>query len=548
VQGAAAAVAGCGDVAAATIAGPWQIRVTFNGYTGSAPSGGARVAGTVSTESVTFARDCASTGACGVNLQGGPGQLIFYGNSGLEGPDPDHPLVQQAGGATYTSSFLPGGIGGPNLPPCPPPRLTRQLSFTVLSAAQSAASPTGWSAQVLTGTEQVPANWSCIGTTGVISSVESYTLLAVPAGASFPSSSTIPCGASIKPPAVALPGSGAVVASSFSSALATPAQSFDSVGTTVVNLVVTMALVLFITFPAQLFNKTLEENYDDIRDIMTRRFGWVARMRAQVARESTPRTRLAVFAAVVLLGALLGSLNDPGFGFNRSSVLTYLGVVAAMMVGLAAGSWAARLYRRARGEDAASRLHALPAGLLVAGACVVLSRVTHFTPGYLYGVIFGVAFTTKLSRSGEGLAVVVGTATTLALAILAWFLWLPAHDRSAGDSANAGMILVVDVLAPLVVGGFVGSVIGLFPLRFMAGGTLFGWSRRVWAATFGVALFGLVQVLLRPGQSPAHSGNAPIVTAIVLFAVFGAVSVGFNQYFEHRRRRRAEAPLTARPA
>jgi len=548
VQGAVTALADCGNLHAAAIQGSWQIRVTFDGFTGSAAPGVARQPGNVAVDDVTFQPGCASNGTCGVQMQGTQGSLSFFSNtSGLEGPDPDHPLVEQADG-TWTTQFRPGGIGGRNLPPCSPPPLTRTLVLAVQQAVPSSSASTGWNAVVMTGTETIVSYWTCNGSTGVPSSVENYTLLAVPAGAPFPASSRLACGTTLSAPAapaVTVTGSGAVAQSSFSSALATPSQSFGSAGTTIVNLVVTIGLVLFITFPAQLFNRTLEENYDDIRDILSRRFGWVRRMRREVAAESTRETRLGVVAAVVLGGALLGSLNDPGFGFNASSVLTYLGVVASMLTGLTAGTMAAKLYRRARGEDASGRLHALPAGLLVAGACVLLSRSTHFTPGYLYGVIFGVAFTAKLSRSREGAGIVVGTATTLALAVLAWILWVPVHDRSGGVSANAGLILVADFLAPLVVGGFVGSVIGLFPLRFLSGGTLFGWDRRVWAATFGVALFGLVQVLLHPGASPAHSGNAPMVTAIVLFLCFGLLSLGFNAYFERRKKRRQAAAVTA---
>jgi hypothetical protein len=124
---------------------------------------------------------------------------------------------------------------------------------------------------------------------------------------------------------------------------------------------------------------------------------------------------------------------------------------------------------------------------------------------------------------------------------VAWLLWLPVHSSTAATDPNAALVLVGDFLAPMVVGGFVGSVIGMVPLRFMPGGTLFGWSRRVWAITFAVALFGLTQVLLRPDQSPEKAGSVPIVTTTVLFLVFGVVSVAFNLYFERRKKRRAAA-------
>lgn len=540
VQGAVVVLADCGDVGAATVGGSWTVRVTFDGYTGPGSPAFARTPGSTRVLTLTFEPGCSSTtGACGLQIAPAqPGQGAYFDNaSGLEGSDPDHPLVK-AGLATYTSTFRPGGYGGRNLPPCPAPPLLRTLSFTV---RQAVAAGGGWNATVLTGSESIVDNWACNGNVGYVSSIENYSMLAVPAGAAFPRSSTLSCGAALDLPAVITPG--AVMPSSFSAALPTPQQSFSSVPGTIVNAVVAVVLVLFITFPAQLFNKTFEENYDEIRDMVSRRFRWIARERRRLERESTGETRLAVFAAVLLGGALLGSLNDPGFGFNGSSVLTYAGVVASLLAGLYAGTMVTTRYRKARKLETKGRLHALPAGLLVAAACMLLSRSTHFQPGYLYGVIFGVTFAGELSASVAGLGVVLSTATTLSLAVVSWIVWLPVHDRTAGGG-NIGLVLAADILAPLVVGGFVGGVITLLPLSFMPGGKLFGWSRRVWGATFALTLFALLQVLLRPGQSPAHSGNAPMVTAIVLFVCFGALSVGFHLFFERRKQRRVAPAAT----
>jgi hypothetical protein len=546
VHGAVDVLADCGKVDVAEISGDWQMKVTYAGATGPPLFSASHVPGSSAVDALTFVSTCTGTGQCKLAIKPSPSDpLQFASSSGLLGPDPSSPLVQS--GSTYTSDFPSSGFGGPGLPPCSPPPIVYHLTLTVLQAVPSPSASSGWSAAVVSGSETVPDNWSCPNgpsQRGTFSAVATYTLLGVPKGDTIPTSAVLPCGArtAVAPPAIALPPApGAVQASSISSALATPQQSFGSVGHTVANVVIALAFVLFITFPAQLFNKTLEENYDDIRDIVSRRFGWARRLRRDVERESSGRTRLVTFAVVVLLGALLGSLNDPNFGFNGSSALLYLGVIASMITGLLVGTSAARFYRRLRHEDVTGRLHALPAGLLVALFCVILSRVTQFRPGYLYGVIFGVAFVKKLTRPREGLGIVVGVATTLALAVFAWFVWLPVHDRSVAADPGAGWVLVADYLAPLVVGGFVGSVLGLIPIHFMPGGTLFGWKRSVWGATFAVAFFGLLQVLLRPDQSPSHSGSAPVVTATVLFLVFGAVSVGFNLYFERRKKRRALA-------
>ena len=99
-----------------------------------------------------------------------------------------------------------------------------------------------------------------------------------------------------------------------------------------------------------------------------------------------------------------------------------------------------------------------------------------------------------------------------------------------------------DVLASLFIGGLVGSVIGLLPLRFLPGGTLVDWSRAAWAVMFGIAVFGLLEVELRPQSTAAHPGKAPIVTAIVLFVLFGGVSIGLRAYFSMRKRRLADTP------
>jgi hypothetical protein len=65
-----------------------------------------------------------------------------------------------------------------------------------------------------------------------------------------------------------------------------------------------------------------------------------------------------------------------------------------------------------------------------------------------------------------------------------------------------------------------------------------------WAITFGIAVFGLLEVELRPQSTAAHPGKAPIVTAIVLFVLFGGLSVGLHVYFNAHKRRHAGTPAS----
>jgi hypothetical protein len=202
-------------------------------------------------------------------------------------------------------------------------------------------------------------------------------------------------------------------------------------------------------------------------------------------------------------------------------------------------------YRRARHREHKANLHALPLGLAIAAVCVLISRLTDFRPGYLYGVVAGVVFGTALGKKESGHVVALSTITVLALAVLAWIAWVPVNAAAAKTGAGFPVVFADDVLGAMFVGGLVGSVIGLVPLNFMPGGALAGWHRGVWAAMFAIALFGVVELMLHPQAGQAHPGAAPLVTVIGLLALFGGSSIAFAGYFARRRRR--EAALAKQP-
>jgi len=82
----------------------------------------------------------------------------------------------------------------------------------------------------------------------------------------------------------------------------------------------------------------------------------------------------------------------------------------------------------------------------------------------------------------------------------------------------------------------VGTVITLFPLRFLPGHKLQAWHKGAWTLTFGVSLFVLVQVLLRPHSTSSGPSHAPLVTTVLLFVAFGVGSLAFREHFARKRR------------
>jgi hypothetical protein len=305
-----------------------------------------------------------------------------------------------------------------------------------------------------------------------------------------------------------------------------------------------VSVALLLTFPSQLFNETLEENYADISEWWRRRLRAIRTFVARKPRpaddepkkdsESVSRDRWR-FVAVLGVGALINSLNDGHFGFTLGSLMTFFGVILALGCGVAIPATVATLYHAKRHGDAEKKLHAIPAGLAIAAVLLIFSRLIDFEPGYLYGVVYGVIFARKLEINERGHVAALTVLTTLAVSVGAWIAWVPVNAAAERPGAFLGTVLADDFLAALFVSGLVGSFFGMMPIKGLPGWTVKHWSGRAWAVAFTLAVFGLFQILLRPGV--AGHGHRPLVASIALFVGFGAGSVIFHEHFESKSRR-----------
>ena len=295
------------------------------------------------------------------------------------------------------------------------------------------------------------------------------------------------------------------------------------------------------TFPSQIFNRTFEEVYDDLRDWFERKVPRLRRFRTKLESNPSARRDELVFVATMLAGSLLGALLDQGFGFNVRALAGFAAMVLALAAGVAIPALVETAYRRARHKEAVFRLHALPAGIAVAAVCVLVSRLCDFRPGYLYGIVCGVVFGRELAKHEHGHIVALSSLATLAVSVGAWFAWVPVFSHASHAGANLGYVLADDFLAAAFVSGLVGSVFSLLPLRFLPGGDLAGWHRGVWVGVFAASLFLLVQVMLRPVTGAAHPGSAPAVTAVILFVVFGGISIAMRAYVLRKQARAGPA-------
>ena len=353
---------------------------------------------------------------------------------------------------------------------------------------------------------------------------------------STPEPTPVPAGGAAAPPPSHSGGATPTLPtrSTITSALPTPAQAFSNWRTTLLSAAIAVLAILLITFPAQLFNHTFNEHYDEIVAFWERRLPVVRRARAALlAGHDRARSR-GVVVLVVVIGALLGGLLDPNFGFNGPSLTTYVSVILSTVWGISVSTLALIAYRRLRHRDAHWSLRALPAGLFIAAGCVLVSRITDFEPGYLYGVVCGTVFTGTLAKHEQGHAVAISTLVTVLLALLAWFAWVPVNAAAGGSGAAGPLVVLDDFLGAVFTGGLIGSTIGMIPLRFLPGGTLAAWHRGVWAAVTLVVTFAFVEIMLNPARG-GHPGTAALGTVITLFVIFGGGSVAFAAYFARKK-------------
>lgn len=337
-------------------------------------------------------------------------------------------------------------------------------------------------------------------------------------------------------------------------ALTTPADAVGSGRHLAENLLLAALLGLLMVFPAQIFNSTYEENHGRV-DAALRKLR-PGRRTANVRAAETRTRRVAVFAAAVLAGSVIGGFLDPGFGANTPSISLVIGILLSVFVAVGLAAYAARTYRGATHHAGPWMLHAVPSALVIAVLCVVISRLVHFEPGYLYGVIGGATFTVALGRRDEGRAEVMVVLAGLALALGAWVGFGLVVGSANGTDPSIGVLVADSFLASLFIGGIEGLLFGLVPLRFLPGYRIKGWSWTVWIVLTGVVTFVFANVLLRPdaGYLGRSTGQSAMLT-YGLFVAFAVASVLFWLWFRFRpgpseegKDEQSEPPLVVEPA
>jgi hypothetical protein len=289
-------------------------------------------------------------------------------------------------------------------------------------------------------------------------------------------------------------------------------------------------IVLLMPFPAQLFNSTLETHYATVR-----RWFRLDKISQAAGRVSGFWDSFVGIVLFVLLSAVIYALLDPSLGLDLRGAATIVGLALGIVVTSVIASAPSLLDAlRNKGKW---RLRGLPATLLVGLACVLISRLTGFLPGYLYGVILGFVFARELSRAEQGRANGLAAAALLAMALLSWLALTLIGPEPDGFFA----VLIATTLTTLLVAGLEAVVFGLLPFRYLPGEPLHATNRLLWAALLLVGAFCFFHILINPASGYLSStARTPLFTIVALFLGFALVSVAFWAYFRNKPVEEAE--------
>ncbi len=321
---------------------------------------------------------------------------------------------------------------------------------------------------------------------------------------------------------------------------------------------ITAFVMLLLGAPTPIFNSTLGGNRALIERYARRRRpkrlrgtagqpGIAARIGQQLVAWSHTWTGLVLY---LLLAALLYAFLDNTFPFQNAA-RTFGTTLFGIAVGTAVSQVPGELYVRGRYQSR-GKVHVALWTLILAAACVLITRITGVQPGYVYGIIGGFTFGIALSTDDRGRMAFRGMTVLLVVGLAAWFARIP-FEPSVGLVGGDGGAVINQVLADIFIGAVQGTAIGLIPLKFLAGETLFAWSRWKWAILWAVAILFFAHVVLYPVSSftpnPSPTG---LWTILVTVAVYGAIALGFWWFFRQRsirhERYRAKAERLFAPA
>ena len=289
------------------------------------------------------------------------------------------------------------------------------------------------------------------------------------------------------------------------------------------NVLLTGLFLILIFLTAEIFNQTIRDNQSDVESWMRNFFGPVigiwgglsAAMGAATLHNKKLQS-LVWLGIVLVITVLIEGFLEPGFGFNKESVLLFLSLLVAVGLVTYLTEGGEAFVARGFGQDAAVRV--FPAAIGIALICVVMSRLGGFIPGILYGFVGTAVFLrpSSLNKDQTGKMIFFPMAMMLGLSVGAWLL----VDQFRGPDASDFDVFIEGILIGVFIATIESVAINMLPIAYMDGRKLIDWNPLVWFATAGVALFLLWTVFLNDQREYFDSLQETTSLVAIIAVVF----------------------------
>ncbi|HEX4403062.1 MAG TPA: hypothetical protein VHZ98_17225 [Galbitalea sp.] len=286
-----------------------------------------------------------------------------------------------------------------------------------------------------------------------------------------------------------------------------------------------LVLLLLAVLPAHLLNATIAEQSDRFE----RRFPKVHSPRWLTALVAWFRSAPVIGGIVVTLAtAILFGFADPKFGFTLASLRLILACgIALFLVGYVANALTGLIARVQWNIVAA--VSTRPYGLILTIVGVLISRLLHFSPGFLIGLILGLTIQGKSAAGFAWRTVVLRSSIVLIMAIAAW-IGYSTLTLGGNEGGTFGSALLVETLVAITTEGVVALLVELLPLRFLEGERVYAHSRVLWGIFYVLTLVVFVLAVV-PWEGNWDALGSSLWTWIIVLAAFALVCVGVYVYF-----------------
>lgn len=305
------------------------------------------------------------------------------------------------------------------------------------------------------------------------------------------------------------------------------------------NFGLALVTLLMLLLAAVIFNETLEENEHRVHGMLRNVTAPFASIFSAGGSALSGFGKLPTWLQssiplmfALALSALLYGFEEPGSGFNDKTLVLFLSYLAAFTLITYSWDGTQALACRYFGVPAAVRI--FPIGVLVAVVAVVLTRLTGFQPGIMYGFVAANAVIrpARLTDEQEGQKALFSSVALLSLCAVAWALIGPLRNF-AEDEGGFWAALPEGIAVGIFVAGLEGLFFQMIPIEFLDGRKLWKWNKAAWGAISLISGFLFWEALINDDQQSISAvGQTKTVVALTVVLCCLAATISLWLFFK----------------